>query len=156
MAFFAVPRGVVDAYHVFWSRPNTELVGGSVLVMGYDPTSRNVSFAVDFGAANTGTRDDFVRDLRGNLKNDSVPEAKLLPFGIPDIDCASQGTKVDLPFPIRTTAPTSIACTFASQLGEPATGPFAHPGSYRLVMNVSGLAKESRHWISAFILTTRT
>jgi hypothetical protein len=26
MAFFAVPRGVVDAYHVLWSRPNTELL----------------------------------------------------------------------------------------------------------------------------------
>jgi len=144
VALFAVPRGVVDAYHVFWSRPNTELVSGSDLVLDYDPATRKVSFAVEFGAANTGTRDDFVRDLKGNLKNDSAPEVKDLPFGIPDIQCSSQGAKIGLPFPVRTTESTSISCTFASELTEPAAGPFAHAGAYRLAMSMSGLDKESQ------------
>jgi hypothetical protein len=85
VALFAVPRGLVDAYHVFWSRPNTQLVSGRDLVLDYDPATRKVSFVVEFGTANTGTRDDFVRDLKGSLKNDSAPEVKDLPFGIPDI-----------------------------------------------------------------------
>jgi len=156
MALFAVPRGVVDAYRVFWSRPNTELVNGKTLTMGYDPDGRIVSFAVEFGATNTGTRDDFVRDMTGSVQNNSAPEATLIPFGIPDIDCLSEGTKVDLPFPIRTAASTNIACTFASKLGKPVTGPFAHAGSYRLAMNVSGMAKESRTLTYCFDLDDKT
>jgi hypothetical protein len=41
IALFAVPPGVVDAYDVFWSRPNTELSSGSVLIHSDGRATRN-------------------------------------------------------------------------------------------------------------------
>jgi hypothetical protein len=139
----AIPRGVVDVYNIFWSRPHTELVAGESLGLGYDPGVRKLSFTFQVGADNTGTKDDFVRDLKGNLQNESAPEVSPLPFAIPDISCTSHGTKMDLPFPIPRTSSTSFACTLTSQLSKPETGPFAHAGAYRLAMNFSGLTNQS-------------
>jgi hypothetical protein len=134
----------MDTYHLLWSQPHTELVRGSTVVMGYDPSTHKVSFLIDFGATNTGTKADFVRDLRGSLKNNSVPAAGDLPFEISDFECSAQGTKVNLPFPIVTSVPTSMACTIASQLSDPKAGPFADAGSYRLAMSVGGLNAKSQ------------
>jgi hypothetical protein len=41
IALIVVPSSVVDAYHIFWSRLNTGLISGSVLILGYDPAPRN-------------------------------------------------------------------------------------------------------------------
>lgn len=139
VALFAVPRGVVDAYKIFWSRPHTELIGGNSLEMGYDPDGRKVSFTFEFGATNSGSKDDFVKDMNGHLQNISAPGANPLPFGNPDIECSAEGAKMDLPFPIRTASSTHITCTLASQLTQPKAGTFAQSGTYHLVMNVSGL-----------------
>jgi hypothetical protein len=46
LALMVVSASVGDAYHVFWSRPNTGLNSGSVLILGYDraPSKRYSRF----------------------------------------------------------------------------------------------------------------
>jgi hypothetical protein len=141
VAIFAVPRGVVDIYHIFWSRPVTELVPGKTVEMGFDPTRKSVSFTLGIGVENSGTKDDFVSDWGATVKNISLRPSRTVQFSSNDIQCSSEAGKIiETPYPLHTSTSIQIFCT----LENSDTDPFKQSGTYQIEMIVSGASSQKK------------
>jgi hypothetical protein len=140
VAIFAVPRGVLDVYHIFWSRPLTELVPGKTVEMGFDPTRKSVSFTLGIGVENAGTKDDFVSDWGAVAQNISAQPARTVQFSSNDIQCTSEAGKIiKPPYPLHTSTSIQIFCTLESD-----TDPFKQSGTYEIEMSVSGANNQKK------------
>ena len=148
VAFVAVPRGIVDLYQLFWSQPRTELYAGNDVIFGYNPVKKSVSLILSFGVENSGGKDDFLNDWGASLKNTSVTTSKTLPFASTDIECNSQGSMVQRPYPLHTLTPIQMSCT----LENTDLDPFKESGTYQIKMNVSGAASQKQTVVYCFDL----
>jgi hypothetical protein len=148
VAFVAVPRGIVDLYQLFWSQPRTELYAGNDVVFGYNPVQKTVSLILSFGVENSGSKDDFLNDWGASLKNTSVTTSKTLPFSSKDIECKSQGSMVQRPYPLHTLTPIQMSCT----LENTDLDPFKESGTYQIKMNVIGAASQKQTVVYCFDL----
>ena len=146
VALVAVPRGIVDLYQVFWSQPRTQLYAGNDVIIGYNPLKKSVSFILRFGVDNSGNKDDFLNDWGATLKNTSVNTSRTLPFASTDIECNSQGTVVQRPYPIHTSTPIQMSCT----LENTDLGPFQESGTYQIEMNVIGVTSQKQTVVYCF------
>ena len=151
VAFVAVPRGALDLYHILWGRPHTELVPGNYVVMGYNPREKSVSFTLGFGVENSGTKDDFVNDLGATLKNTSAQPSESVAFESTDIECASQGIAVAMPYPLHTATPISMSC----KLEKPGFDSLERSGTYQIEVHVSGAASKKETLSYCFDLGDR-
>ncbi len=151
-AVFALPRGGLDLYHLIRNRPDSNLVPGNTLSMAYDPSKSRLEFTFGFAANNVGSEDDLL-NLGGHLAEQANAQNDLWPFSAADLSCTSQGSKLPIPFAVRTSVPISVECTISVKFDPSKSSLLLRQGDYRLKLDFSGPHNRTQSMNFCFHLT---